>query len=649
LIHALRAAGLLAAAVLALGPGGASAQRGFSLANVDPACKPCRDFSRYAMGGWQARNPIPATAGRWSVLDERRHATRVALRALLVAASHAGAPLGSAARKAGDYYASCMDLPRRDAAGIAPIAGYLRAIEGIHDLAGVRRASAALQNVGAAAFFSTGAEPDPSGEGRTLAFIAQGGLGLPDRDLYVARDARSARVREAYLAHVARDFRLLGDDPAESAAQARAVLGVETQLARAARPRAETRERAANVHRVTLAGAQALIASWDLAAFFAERMAPAVAYVDLREPEYLRGLDAVLRAAPISSLRAYLRYRLVERAAPALSAAFADEAAGFEASLSGRRAALPLWERCVRAADVDLGDALGRLYVEHSFNGRTREAARALVGAIRAEVRRRLASAAWLAPRARAGAVARLESVSAGIGYPGVWRSYEGLRIDRGPFAGNYLRAALYRARHTFAAPRGAARSRFWSLTAASVDASYSRAYGAVTLPAALLAPPLFSPRYDAGVGYGSLGVIVAHELTHAFEGEIARGGAASCLRAQLAAMHENGRLVAGEALADLGGVEIAYAALERALAGKPRAPIDGWTPEQRFFLAFAQAHASFERPERRWLLSILDPHPSGRDRILVTLANVPEFARAFGCRAGDAMVRPRAQRCTVW
>lgn len=661
--YVLRALGLLAALALL----GASDLHGFSTANIDPACKPCQDFFRYAMGGWHASNPIPPTVSRWSVLDQLRQRNRIELRELLESASRDAWPHGSSAQKAGEYYASCMDTKERDAAGITPIATYLRAIRAIKDPADLRLETAVLQNIGAKAFLYTGIEGDPRDEQRTIAFVAQGGLGLPDRELYLAPDVRAAQIRDLYMAHIAREFRLAGDDPLASGAEARGVMAVETDLARGSRTRALLRDRVANYHRVTLAEAQAMIPSFDLSAFFRDRMAPAIDVVDVQQPEYLAHLDTVMRTTPLAELRTYLRYRLLERAAPELSMPFADETAAFESELVGRDET-PLWNRCVRMVDTDLGDALGELYVEHYFSDETRIAARRMIDNIQTTFRDRLSTLSWMSDATRREAVVKLDSIADHVGYPDAWRAYDMLSIDRGPFIEDSLRVALYRARNTFAYLGRTPSRSSWSMTAPTINASYSAAYNDITLPAGLLQPPFFSPRFDDAINYGALGVVVAHELTHAFDDEGRRSDAQGnlrdwwqpidsgawasregCIEREYGGLHENDKLVIGEALADLGGVEIAYAAFERTQPDKKRVKVDGWTPEQRFFLAFAQAYATFERPERSRIDSLIDPHPDGRDRVLGTLLNMPEFAAAFGCRAGDPMVRAPAQRCALW
>ena len=665
----LRVAGLAAAlalAIAALAPV-VAAETGFSVANLDQSGKPCQDFFRYAMGGWQATNPIPATSSRWSVLDELRQQNRVALRGLLESAARQSVARSAAAQKAGDYYASCMNVGEREAAGITPIAPYLRGIASVGNLSDVRLQASALQNLGAKAFFFAGSEGDPRDEQRTIPFISQGGLGLPDRALYFASDATAAQIREAYVSHVTRDFRLAGEDAVSSATDARAVFTFEEELARAARPRAELRDRAANYHKLTLAELQSLMPIWSWSAFFHERMASNVDEVDVQQPEYLRKLDSLLRVTPLSQLRAYLRYHLMERTAPALGMSFANESAEFAATVLGREP-LPLWSRCVRMADADLGDALGQLYVEHYFNPATRVAAKRVVDSITAEFRRRITSADWMSQWTRREAAEKLDAIRAHIGFPDAWRAYDTLAVDRGPFIENSLRASLYRARNTFSHLGTNPKHEFWTMTAPTVNAAYSAANNDVTFPAGLLQSPVFSVHYDDALNYGAFGVIVAHELTHAFDDEGRRSDAQGnlrdwwqpsdagawalrqgCVQHELESFRENERLVAGEALADLGGVEIAYGALERTLGRKHRARIDGWTPEQRFFLAFAQTYASFEVPQRMRVDGILDPHPDGRERVLQTLANIPQFSSAFACRAGDAMVRPASQRCTLW
>ncbi len=681
----LRVAGLLAGLTLlasfALGADGAplfvppnssaaiaSAMHGFDLANIDPTCKPCQDFFRYAMGGWRANNPIPPTASRWSVLDQLRAENRSGLHDLLENVSRDTWPHGSPGQKAVDYYASCMNVRERDAAGISPIQVYVHSIRAIKDLSDLRLQTAVLQNIGARAFFFAGSEGDPRDEQRTLAFIAQGGLGLPDRDLYFAADARADLIRTSYVTHITRDFRLLGDDLATSAAEAHAVISVEIELARGSRTRATLRDRLANYHKMTLAEAQALIPSFDLAAFFRDRMASGVDTLDVSQPEYFRNLETVLRTSPLTSLRAYLLYRLIERTAPALSMAFVDEAASFDAGLVGRHEVQPLWYRCVRSVDMDIGDALGQLYIQHDFTPETRAAARRLISNIQLTFRDRLSSLTWMSEPTRREALAKLDAIADHVGYPDAWRSYDTLGIDRGTFVDNSLRVSLYRARNTFThLGRNVSRD-FWMMSAPTVNATYSAAYNDITFPAGLLKPPFFSTHFDDAINYGALGVIVAHELTHAFDDEGRKSDAQGNLRdwwqpADAAAwsarlgcvahedgdQHGNDKLTIGEELADLGGAEIAYEALERSLVGKPRIRIDGWTPEQRFFLAFAQTYATFERPERMRLDELIDPHPDGRDRVLGTLVNMPQFSAAFGCHRKDPMYRPPAQRCALW
>jgi putative endopeptidase len=697
LVTPLRLGGFLAALALALVELGSSAQgssaqakatilaqtapsairsalRGFSIANVDPTCKPCQDFFRYAMGGWQANNPIPAAATRWSVLDQLREQNRAQLRDILEVVEREGWPHGSPTQKIADYYASCMNVRDRDAAGIAPIAVYLNAIRDVKDLAELRLETAVLQNIGGRAFFFTGTEGDPRDETHTIAVVTQGGLGLPDRELYFAGDAHAAQIREAYVSHIARYLTLAGDEPSSANLEAREVMTVESMLARASRTRSERRDRGSNYHKLSIVDAQALIPSWDLATFFRDRIAPHVDVVDVEQPDYLRAVDQVLRTTPLADLRAYLRFHLIERAAPALSTAFGEEATAFDSVLAGRRESVPPWNRCVRAVDADLGDALGQLYVAKHFTTETRASAQRLVDSIEAAFREQLASLTWMSEGTRREAIAKLDAVVDKIGFPEMWRKYDTLDIDRGLFITNSLRASLYRSRMTFTLLGRNMNRRFWSMTTPTINASYSAANNDITFPAGILQPPFFSPRYDDATNYGAIGVIIAHELTHAFDDEGRRSDARGNLRdwwspadagayaarqncierefarfAVVGDVHENPKLVAGEALADLGGLQIAYRALERSLAGKPRTKIDGWTPEQRFFLAFAQAYATFERPERIRLSAVVDPHPTGRDRIIGTLSNLPEFALAFHCRAGEPMVRPAAERCALW
>jgi putative endopeptidase len=650
---------------------------GLDPANLDTTCAPCQDFYRYANGGWLARTALPpeyASYGGFTELVERNNETLHRLVDRLAAAAPA-APKTTEA-KLGVFYASCMDSATVERAGVNPLQPELARIAAIRSSADLVRTVAELHSGGREMLFGFGGTPDFKNSTMTIAAVAQGGLGLPDRDYYVRGDSTATALRAAYLRYVAGVLELLGDAPAAADSTARRILGLETVLARAALTRVERRDPSANYHKLSLAAADSVTPHIAWAPFLRAAGAPRADAINIGQPRFFRTADSLVTAAPLADWRAYLRWHLVRQAAPWLSSAFVNESFRFQRALTGVKEQQPRWKRCLQVANGLLGDAVGQAYVAETFTPAARQRALAMVENLVAALEDRLHTLEWMGDSTRAQALIKLRAIRKKIGYPDKWRDYAKLVVDRGPFIGNVQRAQTFATRRNLDRIGQPVEREEWRMTAPTVNASYNASLNDITFPAGILQPPFFDPAADDAVNYGGIGAVIGHEMTHGFDDQGRQFDAAGNLRdwwtpedgqrfkerAGLvvkqfdsytvvdSATHVNGRLTLGEDIADLGGLKIAYAAFQRSLAGTPRpAALDGLTPEQRFFLAWAQIWRSKSTDQYLRNQVTVDPHAPARWRVMGPLSNLPEFAAAFHCRGGDPMVRPDSLRALIW
>ncbi len=649
-------------------------QSGIDLSNLDRTCKPCQDFYQFANGGWIKKHPIPAAYPAWgnfSVLAERN---RAVLHSILENAAKAHARAGSNEQKIGDFYASCMNVAAIDAAGTKPVAGDL-------DLAAKAQASnlgsalAALQRDGVDAFFGFGPQTDFKNSRLSIAGLDQGGLGLPDRDYYLKTDAKSVALRTAYQSHVQKMFELVGDAPDAAAKEAQAVLSVETSLAKNQISRVERRDPQKVYHKMTLAQAEQLAPQLQLASFVKDNGVADTVPVNVAEPEYFKALSAQVASLSPDDLHAYLRWHVLHAFATALPTAFVDENFNFYSkTLQGTTQQLERWKRCTRATDANLGEALGQFYVARTFPPSAKAQALAMVKNIKAELRDDFSTLSWMSPQTRAKAVAKLDAFLLKIGYPDKWRSYAKFDVTQGPYARNILASNRFETAYENAKIGKPVDRSEWGMTPPTVNAYYNPTVNEIVFPAGILQPPFFNKDADMAVNYGAIGAVVGHESTHGFDDEgrqfdaqgnlrnwwTAQDAARFKARAQcvvdqwnqlqpLPGVHENGQLVEGEEIADLGGLTIAYKAFEKWQAHHPRRVIDGFTPEQRFFMGFAQVWAGSQRPEYIRLLAQTDVHGYDKLRVNQTLSDMPQFAKAFFCKLNDPMVRLKPQQCQIW
>jgi putative endopeptidase len=649
---------------------------GLNLSDLDTTCKPCADFYQYATGGWKKLNPVPPAYPSWGQLDALGNRNQEILRQILEdAAKNPHAAPGSVEQKIGDFYATCMDEASIEAAGATPLQAELDRIARIASVADLEDETTRLQLIGVDAMFDFSSEPDFKDSTQVIGVAWQAGLGLPNRDYYLRPDDASQKLRDQYLAHVARMFVLLGDTPDAAAAEAKTVMTVEMQLAQGSSSPVDLRDPATNYHRMTPADLQTLTTHFVWADYLRETGFPGISAVNVGQPKFFQQLDQMLQSVPLADWKTYLRWHLVHGAATLLSSKFLNENFDFYGkTLQGTTEIRPRWKRCVSATDHDLGEALGQKYVEKTFPPQAKAAALQMVHNLMAAFRADMETTTWMGPETRKQAEAKLDAMTLKIGYPDKWRDYSSYQVTRDSYLENAFRGETFEFRRNLAQIGKPVDRTEWGITPPTVDAYYDPTMNEIVFPAGILQPPLFDPHADDALNYGSMGSIIGHEMTHGFDDEGSQFDAlgnlrdwwtpedhknfearADCIARQFDAfvvegdLHENGKLVEGESIADLGGLTISHMAFEKAEAGKTPGTIDGFTPDQRFYLAYARSWEENARPEIERLQTNTDPHPLARFRVNGPMSNLPEFASAFGCQAGDAMLRPAAERCRIW
>lgn len=642
--------------------------------DMDPSCKPCEDFWRYASGGWLDRNPIPPQQARWGTLAVINERNRERLKVILeeAAAAPAGAPVH--VKQIGDLYAACMDTAALDERGLEPVRPMLDKINSISGLQGLRSVLVEFQLTGVtpAMLF---AMQDMKNSKEVIANVGTGGISLPDRDYYFREDPRSQKIREEFLKHVERMFVLLGEPQQQAEAGAQKVMAFEKELAGAMLTNVQRRDPYARYHRMDLAGLNALTPDFDWKAVYQLFGLPESTPVNASEPEYLKKLNAQLTSVPIEDWKTWLRWRVIKTSSSMLSKPFRDEDFRFSSTvLTGVKEPLPRWQECTNTVDRTLGDALGQEFVKRYFPPQAKKRMQELVENLRATLREELEKADWLTPQTKKNAVAKLNAFYAKIGYPDRWRDYSGVQIRRDRFFESVRSAMEFNRKYQISKIGKPVDRNDWGMTPPTVNAYYNPPMNEIAFPAGILQPPLFDMEADDAVNYGAIGAVIGHEMGHGFDDQGSKYDAEGNLREWWTpedrkkfeertacvieqynnldvgeGLRHNGKLVVGEALGDLGGLTLAYRAYKRSLKGKEGPVLDGFTADQRFFLAFARTWATVDRPEAMRLRLNTDPHPLPRFRAIGTLQNMPEFHKAFGCKPGDPMVRPPEKQCKLW
>lgn len=668
---------------LLLLPGLAAAepQLGINKGYMDTTCQPCKDFYRYAVGAWMDTANIPAAyTGIGAGREMGDHNQAVLYKVLEDAKAKAATEKDPTLKKVGEFYAVLMDSTRANAEGIKPIAGDLAAIDKIATKADLIAQLASMSKFGLQLPFRWGADSDPDNSTMNLASVGQGGLGLPERDYYFRTDPKSQDQRDFYVATMVKMFVLSGWTQADAEAKAKAVMALETALAESSMARVAMRDPHATVHKMSYKEMTALTPAFDFDGYFTAAGMPALPtdaklVWNVGMPSFMRGLNAQLDATPIDTWKAYLRWHLLRSAATWLSQDFFDAGFALQSKFSGAKQPLPRWKRVAQTMDGTMGEAIGKAFVASEFPPSSKARMQDMVANLRAAYRERIMQLDWMSDVTKKQAVVKLDAIMPKIGYPDKWRDYSALQIDGKASAIENLRHAqmFYTNLDREKIGKPVDRSE-WGMTPATVNAYYNPSINEIVFPAGILAPPQFDPRVDDAVNYGAIGMVIGHEVTHGFDDQGRQFDAVGNLKdwwteddatkfkakaqkvidqysgyVAVDTLHLNGELTLGENIADLGGLTIAYHAWKRSLHGKPAPVIDGFTGEQRFFLGYAQAWRRKNRPESMRTAVLTDPHSSSEWRVKGPTSNMREFMEAFGCKAGDAMVRPDDVRAQIW
>jgi endothelin-converting enzyme/putative endopeptidase len=645
-------------------------------ASMDKLADPCVNFYQYACGGWKKNNPIPADQTSWSVYGKLYQDNLEFLRGILEQAAKDDSQRNEVTRQIGDFYAACMDEAGVEKQGLAPIRGYLDSVSRLKTAKDLAPLLAELQLVyGRSVAFSSGSTQDPDDSEKIIAELDQGGLGLPDRDYYTKEDAKSKETRERYVQHVAKVFVLMGENAEQAKKDAETVMHMETALAKASLTRVERRDPYKRKHKMKVADLSGLAPEFDWAAYYSTAKYPGFEILNVGAPEFFKEVSRQLKEEPIENWKTYLRFHVLDAASPFLSAAFVDENFEFYLKyLRGAKEQQPRWKRCVSYTDWQLGEALGQVYVAKVFSPELKASTLDMVRRIEDAMAIRIQRLDWMSPETKQQALTKLHGIRNKIGYPDKWRDYSSIIITRTDFAGNMARANSFE-HHREINKIGKPLDRGeWEMSPPTVNAYYDPQMNDINFPAGVLQPPLYDEKEDAAPNYGDTGGTIGHELTHGFDDEGSQYDAngnlknwwtkedrekfdarTKCVEDQYAGyivvddIHINSKLTLGEDVADLGGEILAYMAWQDATKGQTLTAKDSLTPEQRFFVGFAQWACENERAEDLRVRATMDPHSPAEYRINGVVVNMPEFAAAFACKAGSPMSRPAEKVCKVW
>jgi len=648
--------------------------------NMDTSIKPGDDFFRYANGTWIKRTEIPPEYSRWGAFNELIERNNDALRVIAEQASktQVDPKLAPEIQKVGDYYASGIDEKTIDALRTKPLAEEFQRIDAIKDRAALLKAIAHLHTIGVGAFFEFGSGQDAKDSSRDIAQAVQGGLGMPDRDYYTKQDADMKQKREKYVAKVTKMLTLLGEPADKAAEDAKKILALETKLAEASRTRVQLRDPIKNYNKMGVRQLQDVTPDWNWSDYFKTIDLVESGDVNVQQPEFFKAANDLFRSTSLDDWKAYLRWHLINATAPTLSKDFVDEDFNFrERILRGTQQIKPRWKRVILSEDNDIGEALGKLYVGFYFPPEAKARALELVNNLKEALADRIKTLEWMDEPTKQEALKKLAAFTVKIGYPDKWLDYSLLQIDRGPFVLNALRANEFEADRDIKKIGKPVDRTDWGMTPPTVNAYYNSNMNEIVFPAGILQPPFFYAKADDAVNYGAIGAVIGHEMTHGFDDQGRQFDAKGNLRdwwtpksaeefekrsaaivqqfneyEALPGLHVNGELTQGENIADIGGVKLAYAALQKALDKHPEErakKIDGFTPEQRFFLSFAAIWRQKIRDEDQKMRLTTDPHSPAQFRVNGPLSDLPEFQKAYGIPDGSPMVRSADKRVNIW
>jgi putative endopeptidase len=650
---------------------------GINLADQDTTVKPSQDFFQFANGGWIKANTIPADQVRWgsfSILieDNKKNLRQIAENA----SKKTDAKKGSPEQLLGDFYFSAMDTANIEKLGASPIKAEMEDIDKISDMKGVLSMVAKMQMWNASPMFNFGAGQDPKNSEVVVPQLYQGGLSLPDRDYYIKSDGRSQMIREEFLKHVNKMFQLYGMSEAEGKKYADVVMQIETALAKASMTRVEQRDPYKTYHKVTIADLDALTPSIKWADMMnAMEVKGKYDYLVLGQPDFMKELEHQVKTTSLNDWKIYLKWNMLNLAGNIMSNDFVMEDFHFNNQvMNGQKQIQDRWKRMIGLSDGFLGDALGQLYVSKYFPPDAKKKADELVSNLMAVYKERINHLDWMSDETKKKADEKLGTIMRKIGYPDKWKDYAGLDITRDSFFKNILNATAWNYDYMINKIGKPVDRTEWGMTPPTVNAYYNPSLNEIVFPAGILQPPFFDPKADDAVNYGAIGAVIGHEMTHGFDDEgrnyDSKGNLTNWWTSDdsskfdakakmivkqfsnytvLDSLHVNGELTLGENIADLGGITIAYEAFKRTEEGKSNDKIDGYTPDQRFFLGFARIWANNIRPEAAAQRIVIDPHSPSQYRVNGPLSNLPEFYAAFGVKENDGMYRNDAERAKIW
>jgi predicted metalloendopeptidase len=651
--------------------------RGFDVSRMDKSVAACQDFYQYANGNWLKTTEIPAAFSSWGSFNILAENNRKTLREILEeAAKKTDAKKGSIDQKIGDFYSSCVDEAKREAEGSKPLMPELARIDKITDVKGIQAQVAHMHQMAVSTLFGFGSLPDLKNSAQVIGFAGQGGLSLPTNEYYTKTDDKSKVLRQKFVQHVTRMFELVGDSPERATANAGTVMTIQTRLAENSRNPVELRDLSKQYHIMGPKELAELTPAFSWGDYFAALGQPRDLTINVAHPEFFKAVDKILGEVSVADWKTYLRWHLISAAAPALSSKFEAESFEFNGKvLAGRKEEYPRWRRCVAATDGQLGEALGQAYVARAFTPESKRRMQAMVNNLIEAFRVRVNRLDWMSDSTRKEALAKLTAFKQKIGYPEKWIDYSTLEVNRDSYVQNVMRAGQFEVRRDLNKIGKPVDRTEWGMTPPTVNAYNNWLMNEIVFPAGILQAPFFSAEADDAINYGAIGAVIGHEITHGFDDQGAKfdlqgnlkdwwtpedlkkfEARSECIVNQFGAyevepgLKMTGKLVSGESIADLGGLQVAYDAFMKSLEGKPRPKdIDGLSPEQRFFLGWAQVWSAKYTPEIARLITQSDPHPISRFRVNGPLSNMPEFAAAFQCKASDPMVRPEKDRCHIW
>ena len=665
---------LLTAALFAQNAADLKTTSGFDLGAIDKKANPCDDFYQYACGTWLRNNPIPPDQAQWGRFSELDQRNQMILRQLLEKAATPSASRDADTQKIGDYYSSCMDEPAIDKKGLQPLQDELGRIRAIGNTRDLTAEVARLHRDGIDVIFNFSSGQDFKDSNAVIGQADQGGLGLPEKDYYFRTDAKSVETRKEYVAHIGRMLQLAGASAADAAKQADTIMRLETALAKASLDITNRRDPLKVYHKMKLAEFEALADSFSWSVYFAAMQTPKMENLNVAVPDFFKGEEQLLKSTPMADWRTYLAFHLIHSQAAVLPKAFRDENFAFYGKyLTGEKEQKPRWKRCVRATDGDLGEALGKAYVDLTFGREGKQRTLDMVNHIEAAMAQDLNSLTWMTPETKKKAFEKLHAVTNKIGYPDKWRDYSALKIVRGDALGNSLRANEFEVNRQLQKIGKPVDRLEWQMTPPTVNAYYDPQMNNINFPAGILQPPFFDKKSDDAINYGAIGAVIGHELTHGFDDQgrqfdpkgnlndwwTAADAKAFDQREQCfineyssfelqGGVHMNGKLTLGENTADNGGLRLAWIALMNDLAGKTLPKLGGYNEQQQFFLGFGQIWCENSTPQIERLDAQTDPHAIPRFRVNGTVSNMPEFQKAFGCKEGLPMVRD-GKACRTW